>query len=92
MTKRHALVTGANKGIGLAIARGLANAGMSVWMGARDRQRGAHAVAQLRDEGLDVHLLEIDVADDVSVHQAAATLARDIGALHVLVNNAGIGV
>ena len=44
MTKqKHALVTGANKGIGLAIARGLAEAGMSVWLGARDRARGEHA-------------------------------------------------
>jgi len=90
MTKRQALVTGANKGIGYAIARGLAKAGMSVWLGARDRERGENAVAQLRDEGLDVRLLEIDVADEASVERAAATIAREVGALHVLINNAGI--
>lgn len=90
MAKRQALVTGANKGIGLAIARGLAKAGMSVWMGARNRERGEKAVAQLRDEGLDVRLLEIDVADEASVLQAAATISREVGILHVLVNNAGI--
>jgi len=90
MAKRQALVTGANKGIGLAIARGLAKAGMSVWMGARDRERGEKAVAQLKDEGLDVQLLEIDVADEASVLQAAAKLSGEIGVLHVLINNAGI--
>ena len=89
MTK-HALVTGANKGIGLAIARGLARTGMSVWIGARDRVRGEAAVTSLRVEGLDVKLLEIDVADDASVHRASETLGAEVDALHVLVNNAGI--
>ncbi|WP_338743826.1 SDR family NAD(P)-dependent oxidoreductase [Pseudomonas sp. KK18] len=56
--KRQALVTGANKGIGLAIAKGLAEAGFFVWIGARDRNRGEQAVAQLRDAGLGAGLLE----------------------------------
>jgi NAD(P)-dependent dehydrogenase (short-subunit alcohol dehydrogenase family) len=88
--KRQALVTGANKGIGLAIARGLGRAGMAVWLGARDRLRGEEAVRTLQAEGLDVRLLEIDVADDESVQRAAATMGSAIDALHVLVNNAGI--
>ena len=88
--QRHALVTGANKGIGLAIARGLAMAGTSVWLGARDRGRGEEAVRKLRSDGLDVRLLEIDVADDGSVQRAAETVGKEIDALHVLVNNAGI--
>ncbi|WP_395398169.1 SDR family oxidoreductase [Novosphingobium sp. BL-8A] len=88
--KRQALVTGANKGLGLAIAKGLASAGLSVWMGARDRSRGEKAVEDLRGEGLDVRLVEIDVADDASVRRAAETVGREIDALHVLVNNAGI--
>lgn len=88
--KRHALVTGANKGIGFAIAKGLAEAGMSVWMGARDRARGEEAVARLREQDLDVHFLEIDVADQSSVQRAAATLSSEVGALDVLINNAGI--
>jgi NAD(P)-dependent dehydrogenase (short-subunit alcohol dehydrogenase family) len=90
--KRQALVTGANKGIGLAIARGLANAGMSVWIGARDQVRGELAVAKLREEGHDVNFLELDVADEVSVLNAAQTLGSKINALDVLVNNAGIAV
>jgi len=88
--KRQALVTGANKGIGLAIAKGLAEAGMEVWIGARDRSRGEDAVRKLQGEGLDVRLLEIDVADDESVLRAADTVRDASGALHVLVNNAGI--
>ena len=88
--KRQALVTGANKGIGLAIARGLAQAGMTVWLGARDRVRGKAAVQRLQAEGLDVRLLEIDVADDDSVRRAAEAVGSEIEALDVLVNNAGI--
>ena len=88
--KRQALVTGANKGLGLAISKGLAQAGLSVWMGARDRTRGEEAVRTLRDQGLDVSFLEIDVADDESVRRAAETVGAEAGALHVLVNNAGI--
>jgi NAD(P)-dependent dehydrogenase (short-subunit alcohol dehydrogenase family) len=90
--KRQALVTGANKGIGLAIARGLAKAGMAVWIGARDQVRGEMAVAQLREEGHDVNFLELDVADEASVLNAAQTLGSKIQALDVLVNNAGIAV
>jgi NAD(P)-dependent dehydrogenase (short-subunit alcohol dehydrogenase family) len=90
--KRQALVTGANKGIGLAIAKGLAEEGFFVWIGARDRSRGEQAVAQLRDAGLDAGLLELDVAVEDSVYRAAATLSAQIGALDVLVNNAGIAV
>jgi NAD(P)-dependent dehydrogenase (short-subunit alcohol dehydrogenase family) len=88
--KKQALVTGANKGIGFAITKGLAEQGMTVWMGARDPERGEKAVAQLRSDGLDVRLLVIDVADDTSVRQAAIRLSEEIDALHILVNNAGI--
>lgn len=88
--KRQALVTGANKGIGFAIAKGLAQAGLAVWMGARDRARGEEAVRTLREEGLDVRFLQIDVADDESVRRAAETVGAEVSALHILVNNAGI--
>lgn len=88
--KRQALVTGANKGIGLAIAKGLAEAGFFVWIGARDRSRGEQAVAQLRYDGLDASLLELDVADEDSVYRAAAVLSEQVAALDVLINNAGI--
>ena len=85
-----ALVTGANKGIGLEIARGLGRLGYRVWVGSRDPGRGEAAVAELRREGLDVHALQIDVADDASVTAAALALAKETDRLDALVNNAGI--
>ncbi len=85
-----ALVTGANKGIGLEIARGLGRLGYRVWVGSRDPGRGESAVATLRSEGLDARALRIDVADDASVAAAAATLAGETDRLNALVNNAGI--
>ncbi len=88
--KKQALVTGGNKGIGLAIAKGLAETGMAVWLGSRDRGRGEEAVAGLNAQGLDVRLLEIDVADDANVKRAIAELSSEVDALHVLINNAGI--
>ena len=87
---RHALVTGANKGIGLAIAQGLARSGMTVWMGMRDRARGEEASSRLRDEGLDVRFLRLDVSDDASVRNAFLALEAGTSSLDVLVNNAGI--
>ena len=88
--KRTALVTGANKGIGLEIARGLGRLGYAVWVGSRDAGRGEAAITGLKGEGLDARLLPIDVADDASVAAAAETLARETDRLDVLVNNAGI--
>ena len=91
MTERStALVTGANKGIGLEIARGLGRLGYRVWVGSRDLGRGAAAVAALRREGLEAHALQIDVTDDASVAAAADALTRETDRLDALVNNAGI--
>ncbi|MEW6437448.1 MAG: SDR family oxidoreductase [Pseudomonadota bacterium] len=87
-----ALVTGANKGIGTEVVRRLAADGYTVWLGSRDRARGEAAVAALKGAGLDVRLLEIDVADDASVTKAAQRLAQETGRLDVLVNNAGIAL
>jgi NAD(P)-dependent dehydrogenase (short-subunit alcohol dehydrogenase family) len=84
-----ALVTGANKGIGQQIVDQLARLGMTVLLGARDPERGAGAVAALRDSG-DVRPLAIDVTDDDSVRAAAGQVADQFGRLDVLVNNAGI--
>ncbi|MBZ9809822.1 MULTISPECIES: SDR family NAD(P)-dependent oxidoreductase [unclassified Mesorhizobium] len=89
-TSKRALVTGANKGIGLETARRLAATGFKVWLGARDAARGIAAAQALRSEGLDVEWLELDVADDESVAAAARTVAARAASLDVLVNNAGI--
>jgi len=87
-----ALVTGANKGIGLEIARGLGRAGATVLLGARDPAAGERAAATLRDEGLDVHVQPIDVTDDASIAATAKRIAADWGRLDILVNNAAISI
>ncbi len=84
-----ALVTGANKGIGKAIVKGLARAGFVIYLGARDEKRGQAAAADLAADG-DVRFIHIDVADEASVRGAADQIAHDFGWLDVLVNNAGI--
>jgi NAD(P)-dependent dehydrogenase (short-subunit alcohol dehydrogenase family) len=81
------LVTGANKGIGYESARQLIEAGHTVYVGARDVERGQKAAAQLG--GRFVHL---DVTDDASVAAAMTTIDDAEGHLDVLVNNAGIGL
>jgi NAD(P)-dependent dehydrogenase (short-subunit alcohol dehydrogenase family) len=85
-----ALVTGANKGIGFEIARGLVELGIIVAVGARNSARGASAVQRLSASGGDAYLLEIDTTDDESVDRAAKSLEEQFGRLDILVNNAGI--
>jgi NAD(P)-dependent dehydrogenase (short-subunit alcohol dehydrogenase family) len=89
---RVAVVTGANKGIGLEIARQLARDGVTVYLGARDEARGREAAEKLRGEGLDARPLRLDVTDDPSVAAAALSLEKDAGRLDILVNNAGIAI
>jgi len=89
-TPKNALVTGANKGIGLETARRLAALGFKIWLGARDAGRGETAAKALRGEGADVEWLELDVASDDSVAAAAKAVAARVPLLDVLVNNAGI--
>ncbi|SEQ95637.1 SDR family oxidoreductase [Lentzea albida] len=84
--KKTALVTGANKGIGFAIAEGLGALGFTVAVGARDDVRRKEAVERLRAKGIDAFGVALDVTSDDSVTEAAAALDR----LDVLVNNAGI--
>lgn len=88
--KKIALVTGANKGIGLETVRQLAAQGIAVLLGARDEKRGAEAAKQLKDEGLDVQFLQIDVNDPASQDSAAKFIADKFGKLDILVNNAGV--
>ncbi|MEJ3748414.1 SDR family oxidoreductase [Actinomycetes bacterium KLBMP 9797] len=85
-----ALVTGANKGIGYEIARGLGAAGATVLVGARDAGRGATAAEKLAAEGITAVPVELDVTDPVSVSAAAALIEREYGRLDILVNNAGV--
>ncbi|MGW0762534.1 SDR family NAD(P)-dependent oxidoreductase [Streptomyces sp. NPDC002814] len=80
------LITGANKGLGFEAARRLVAAGHTVYVGARDAERGRRAAEQLG-----ARFVQIDVTDDASVQAAAKTIEAE-GGLDVLVNNAGIEV
>jgi NAD(P)-dependent dehydrogenase (short-subunit alcohol dehydrogenase family) len=82
---RTALVTGANRGIGLEAARRLARAGLDVVATARDRDAGEAAAAELG-----VRFEQLDVSRDESVRDCAQRLAREKIAVDVLVNNAGV--
>ena len=90
-TKRTALVTGANKGIGREIARQLGRLDHTVWLGSRDEERGRTTEAELRAEGVDAHFVQLDVTSDASVRAAVALVAARSPELNVLVNNAGLG-
>ncbi|CAI0379531.1 unnamed protein product [Linum tenue] len=93
-TKRYAVVTGGNKGIGFEICRQLASNGVLVVLTARDENRGLQAVQKLRDgdpalsDNLVFH--KLDVADSSSISSLADFIRTQFGKLDILVNNAGI--
>src|SRR5271170_515842 len=85
--KRVALVTGANKGIGLQIAKDLAAHGFMVLVGSRNLENGETAATSV---GVDARVLQLDVTNQSSIAAAAERIRNDFGRLDVLVNNAGI--
>lgn len=85
-----ALVTGANRGIGLEVCRQLGERGFVVILTARDAEKGRAAAESLRRRQLDVRPLRLDVVDDASIREAVAAVDRSVGRLDVLVNNAGV--
>jgi len=87
---RSVLVTGANRGIGLEVARQLAARGDLVLLAARDPAKGERAARELAREGLKVQAVSLDVADEASVAAAAARIAEEHRRLDVLVNNAAV--
>jgi NAD(P)-dependent dehydrogenase (short-subunit alcohol dehydrogenase family) len=85
--KPVALVTGANKGIGLQIAKDLAAHGFTVLVGSRNLERGETAAKTV---GVDARALQLDVTNQASIAAAARRIRDELGRLDVLVNNAGI--
>ncbi|MBU1211082.1 MAG: SDR family oxidoreductase [Alphaproteobacteria bacterium] len=87
---RTALVTGGNRGIGLEISRQLARLGVLTAIGSRDKAKGEAAAAQLRAEGLEPAVVELDVTRSESVEAAVAQTCHLFGRIDILVNNAGV--
>jgi NAD(P)-dependent dehydrogenase (short-subunit alcohol dehydrogenase family) len=89
-SKKVALITGANKGIGFEVARQLGHGGCRILLGARNVSLGQAGAAKLQREKLDVRFVELDLGRKESIEAAADLIKRDFGKLDILVNNAGI--
>ncbi|RWQ41715.1 MAG: SDR family oxidoreductase [Mesorhizobium sp.] len=87
---RLVLITGSSQGIGFALARGFAEHGASVVLNGRDPDKVAGAVARLVDAGFKAHASIFDVTDFHAVDEDIARIEAEIGAIHILVNNAGV--
>ncbi|BCH23402.1 gluconate 5-dehydrogenase [Mesorhizobium sp. L-8-10] len=88
LKNRTALVTGSGAGLGLEIARALAQAGARVWLNGRSPSRLAHLIDQLGSEGLDVSTSAFDIADDAERRSAVKAFGSDTP--DILVNNVGL--
>jgi NAD(P)-dependent dehydrogenase (short-subunit alcohol dehydrogenase family) len=87
MHKRIALITGANQGVGLQVAKELAANGVTVLVGSRDFNKGEQAAEQI---GTGASAVQLDVTDQASIENAAERIRREFGRLDLLVNNAAI--
>jgi gluconate 5-dehydrogenase len=90
LSGRRALVTGSSQGIGLALAWALAGAGASVVLNGRDEAKLVHAAGLLRDAGFTADTAAFDVTDRMAVTSVIDQIEAELGAIDVLVNNAGI--
>src|ERR1700678_4726477 len=89
-TKKVALITGGNKGIGLETARQLGKLGITVLVGARDLAKGEAAVTELKKDGVDARTVKLDVDNSADYEAVAKTIEKAFGVLDILINNAGI--
>lgn len=79
-------MTGANKGIGYALVKRLAEMGLTVILTARDFQRGSKAAQALRSQGLHVHFFLLDVSDPASIKAFVSLFNINFGSLDILVS------
>jgi 2-deoxy-D-gluconate 3-dehydrogenase len=87
-----AIVTGGNGGIGLGIARGLADAGADVAVVGRNAEKSKTAVADLSARGVKAIAIATDVTDKLAVGRMIDQVTRELGRIDILVNNAGINI
>jgi 2-dehydro-3-deoxy-D-gluconate 5-dehydrogenase len=92
LTGRVAVVTGGNGGIGLGMAKGLAEAGAAVIIAARNQEKSKRAVEELRQLGAEAASIEVDVSVEASVNEMIEAAAGRWGRLDILINNAGTNV
>ena len=92
LSGRVALVTGGNGGIGRAIALGLARAGAAVAVLARDVEKNQQVLAELKSIGVPALVSQLDVTDRAALAPAIDLVTRKLGAIEILVNNAGVAV
>ncbi|OYQ32991.1 hypothetical protein CHU92_13800 [Flavobacterium cyanobacteriorum] len=85
-----ALITGANKGIGLEVARQLGQHGVKILIGARNTEKGEKASGSLRAIGVEAGFIHLDVTREESIIAAARQIREEYGKLDILVNNAGV--
>ena len=88
--KRVALITGANKGIGLETARQLGKQGVTILLGARDLAKDEEAAEVLRGIGVDARAVKLDVLNPTDYAAVAKLIEKDFGRLDILINNAGV--
>jgi len=90
MSDKVALISGANKGLGLETGRQLGKLGYTVLLGSRDALKGEVAARLLREEGIDARVVKLDVVKQSDIDAAVAMIEGEFGKLDVLVNNAGV--
>ncbi len=88
--KKVALITGANRGLGLETARKLGQQGITVLVAARELAKSEATAATLKKEGIDARAIKLDVNNSADYAAAAKSIEKDFGVLDILVNNAGV--
>jgi NAD(P)-dependent dehydrogenase (short-subunit alcohol dehydrogenase family) len=88
--KKVALITGANRGIGLETAKQLGKQGITVVVGARKLSAGEETAEKLKASGIDAYGVQLDVVSEADRKAVAAYLAEKFGKLDILINNAGV--